>query len=109
VSSPSTETALEQWAAGLRRLADAPAEDAPVLERVVRAIEAALRRRLGGRFTLAELVELYDEGTGWCTDVAVATAPDDPRAWDARIVADAAFGRYVRAATDYAGGRIRGA
>ena len=64
-----------------------------------------LRRRLGGAFTLDELVDLYDEGTGWCTDLAVEVAPDEPFAWDARVVADAAFGRYERAATDFAGGR----
>ena len=37
--------------------------------------------------------------------VAVSTAPDDPSAWDVRVVGDAAFGRYVREASDYAGGR----
>jgi hypothetical protein len=100
------ETAVEQWEAGLRRLADAYPEQEPTLERVTRAIEAQLRRRLGGAFTVDELVELYDdEGTGWCTDLAVEIAPDEPFAWDARIVADAAFGRYQRAATDFAGGR----
>ena len=75
------------------------------LERVTREVMGELRRRLGGRFTLDELVDLYDEGTGWCTDLAVEVAPDEPFAWDARVVADAAFGRYARAATDYAGGR----
>lgn len=101
------ETALEQWAAGLRRLDAAEPGQQFALERVTRAIEAELRRRLGSRFTLDELASLYDEGTGWCSDVAVAVAPDDPYAWDARIVADAAFGRYLRSATDYAGGRLR--
>ncbi|GAC1527154.1 MAG: hypothetical protein NVS2B6_14840 [Thermoleophilaceae bacterium] len=37
--------------------------------------------------------------------LAIAIAPDDPAAWDAAIVADAAFGRYLREAADYAGGR----
>jgi hypothetical protein len=37
--------------------------------------------------------------------VAVRAAPEEPFAWDARIVADAAFGRYVREAGDFAGGR----
>jgi hypothetical protein len=32
-------------------------------------------------------------------------APEDPWAWEAGIVTDAAFGRYLREATDYAGGR----
>ena len=61
-------------------------------------MQKELRRRLGGAFTLDELVDLYDEGTGWCTDLAVEVAPDEPFAWDARVVADAAFGRYARGA-----------
>jgi hypothetical protein len=99
------ETALPQWQEGLRRLADAPPEEARMLERVTRAIEAELRRRLGGAFTTDELADLYDEGTGWATDLAVSVAPEDPYAWDTRTVADAAFARYLRAASDYAGGR----
>ena len=101
------ETALPQWQDGLRRLAEAPPEQRRALERVTRAIEDELRRRLGGAFTTDELAALYDDGTGWTTDVAVATAPEDPYAWDVRTVADAAFGRYLRGASDYAGGRRR--
>jgi hypothetical protein len=99
------ESAREQWEAGLQRLAEAYPEQQPTLERVTREVQSELRRRLGGAFTLDELVDLYDEGTGWCTDLAVEVAPDEPFAWDARVVADAAFGRYARAAIDYAGGR----
>jgi hypothetical protein len=101
----SYETARAQWDEGVRRLDGAYPEQVPTLERVTRAIQNELRRRLGGRFTLDELVELYDEGTGWCTDLAVEVAPDEPFAWDARTVGDAAFGRYARSATDFAGGR----
>jgi hypothetical protein len=101
----SFESALAQWQEGLRRLADAPEDEQRMLERVTQAIEADLRRRLGGRFTAQELAELYDEGTDWAIDMAVAVAPEDPYAWDVRTVADAAFGRYLRQATDYAGGR----
>jgi hypothetical protein len=101
------ETAVDQWQDGERRLAESPAEQRPTLERVTRRIEQELRRRLGGAFTVEELADLYDRGTSWCTDLAVATAPDEPYAWDARIVADAAFARYVRAAADFAGGRRR--
>ena len=72
---------------------------------MTRRIEAELRRRLGGPFTSEELAELYDEGTGWCSDLAYAAAPEQPYAWDVRVVADAAFARYLREATDYAGGR----
>jgi hypothetical protein len=104
----SYETSSEQWRDGERRLADAPAVQQVALERVTARIAAELRRRLGGAFTADELAELYEqEGTGWCVDLAVATAPEQPYAWDARIVADAAFARYLRGAVDFAGGRRR--
>jgi hypothetical protein len=99
------DSAREQWDAGLRRLDEAYPEQLNTLERVTREIQNELRRRLGGSFTLDELADLYDEGTGWATDLAVEVAPDEPFAWDSRVVADAAFARYARAATDYAGGR----
>jgi hypothetical protein len=102
------ESALAQWEEGLRRLATAPPEQQRMLERVTQAIEAELRRRLGGRFTAQELADLYDQGTDWTIDIAVAVAPEDPYTWDVRTVGDAAFGRYLRQATDYAGGRRRG-
>jgi hypothetical protein len=72
------ESAREQWDEGMRRLDDAYPEQAPTLERVTRAVQAELRRRLGGPFTVEELVDLYDEGTDWCTDLAVEVAPDEP-------------------------------
>jgi hypothetical protein len=103
----SFETAVEQWQDGERRLAEAPEEQQAVLEHVVRRITAELRRRLGGAFTTEELAELYDQGTEWTTDLAVVAAPEDPYAWDARLVGDAAFARYLRSAVDYAGGRRR--
>ena len=101
------DTALDQWEAGERRLSAAGADEHQVLERVTRRVEEELRRRLGGAFTVEELVELYDAGTGWVSDVALAVAPDQPFAWDVRVVGDAAFARYVRGAVDFAGGRRR--
>lgn len=98
------ETAQPQWEDGLRRLAQARPESRRALERVTDRIVEELRRRLGGPFTADELADLYDEGTGWCSDVAVAAAPEDPDAWDVRTVGDAAFARYLREATDFAGG-----
>ena len=102
---PDFENARAQWDEGQRRLADAPEDEQRMLERVTQSIQAELRRRLGGAFTVDELVELYEQGTDWTTDIAVSVAPEDPYAWDVRTVADAAFGRYLRSATDYAGGR----
>ena len=103
----SFDSAIHQWREGERRLAAAPAQERPALERVTARIHAELRRRLGGAFTSAELAALYDEGTGWVSDLAVAAAPDAPFAWDVRVVGDAAFARYLRGAVDYAGGRRR--
>ena len=102
----SLPNALYQWQAGERRLQAAPPERQLVLERVVGQIVAELRRRLGGRFSAEELVELYGRGTTWCLEVAMASAPDEPWAWDSAVVVDAAFSRYLRDAVDFAGGRL---
>jgi hypothetical protein len=101
----SFENALYQWQQGERRLKAAPPERQPTLERVIDALVAELRRRLGGRFYTEELVELYGRGTSWCMQLAMKLAPEDPWAWEAGVVVDAAFGRYLRGAADYAGGR----
>lgn len=99
------ENAIYQWQQGERRLKGAPSERRATLERVTDALVAELRRRLGGRFSCEELVELYGKGTAWCLQVAMSVAREDPWAWDAGVVVDAAFGRYLREAADYAGGR----
>jgi hypothetical protein len=101
----SFETALYQWQQGERRLRAAPGERAATLQRVTDALVVELRRRLGGRFSTAELVELYEAGTAWCLQVAMRVAPEAPWAWEAGVVLDAAFARYLREAADYAGGR----
>lgn len=101
------DTALQLWSDGQRRLSRADADQRRLLERVVDRIVDELRRRLGGPFTTRELAELYSGGTDWCLDVAIATVPTDPRAWDAQTAGDAAFARYVREAKDFAGGEPR--
>jgi hypothetical protein len=101
----SFENAYYQWRQGERRLRSEPAERRPRMERVTEALIAELRRRLGGRFSAEELVALYEGGTSWCLPVAMKAAPDDPSAWEAGVVVDAAFARYLREAADYAGGR----
>lgn len=101
----SFENANYQWQQGERRLRAAAPERRRAMERVTDALVAELRRRLGGRFSSDELVALYERGTSWCLQVAMTVAPEDPSAWDAGIVVDAAFARYLREAADYAGGR----
>jgi hypothetical protein len=102
----SFENAVYQWRRGERRLRAEPPERCSLLERVTDALVAELRRRLGGRFYAEELVELYERGTGWYLPVAMKLAPEDPWAWEAGVVLDAAFGRYLREAADYSGGRL---
>jgi hypothetical protein len=97
------------WQDGARRLENAEPSERRAMERVTDAIVLELRRRLGGAFTTGELAGLYDEqGTDWIFDIAARVAPHEPSAWDMPTVAGAAFARYVRQASDYAGGtRIR--
>ncbi|HEV3094475.1 MAG TPA: hypothetical protein VGY30_08175 [Solirubrobacteraceae bacterium] len=103
---PGFDNANYQWQQGERRLASASAEQRVLLQRIVDALLAELRRRLGGRFTADELAELYGRGTSWCLQLAMDIAPDDSWAWDSRVVVDAAFARYLREAADFAGGRL---
>jgi hypothetical protein len=100
------ENAIYQWQRGERRLRDAPPARVALLERVIAALVAELRRRLGGRFTADELAALYERDTAWCLQVAMRVAPEHPWAWDAALVVDAAFARYLREAVDFAGGRL---
>src|SRR5947209_2232685 len=100
------EQVIGLWRDGERRLAGAAPAQRPALERVRDEIVSELRRRLGGPFTTNELSALYlEQGTDWCFTVATRAAPNDPEAWDLATVAGAAFARYVREASDYAGGR----
>ena len=101
----TTEATIQQWREGARRLENAPREQRRILDRVTDRIYAELRRRLGSAFSIDELVELYDRGTDWAIQLAMTAAPADPWAWEPRTVVDGTFARYIREATDYAGGR----
>ncbi len=101
----SFDLAYQQWHAGNQLLDRVEGVKRIAVERVCEELLAELRRRLGSTFTTDELVAQYDQGTSWCLDLAVATAPGAPWAWDERLVADATFYRYVREAQDFAGGR----
>ena len=99
------ELVYPAWRDAERRMGQLDPQRSVAAERVVDELQAELRRRLGGTFTTRELAELYGRGTDWCLDMAAAIAPGAPWTWDARLTGDAAFARYVRFATDYAGGR----
>lgn len=92
------ENALDQWSEGERRVADDPA-----LADAVDAVLDELRRRLGSAFEVAELAELYAGDTDWAWELARSRSAGG----DAAYAVDAAFSRYARRASDYAGGRRR--
>jgi hypothetical protein len=83
------ENALFQWEDGERRLA---AADDGAYRRATEDLLEELRKRLGSRFTIEELAELYASGPDF------GTVPS----W----LVDAAFGRYAREAADFAGGLL---
>jgi hypothetical protein len=103
---PSYEDLIGLWQEGAARLRELDARERDVCERVVEDLLTGLRRRLGGQFTVTELARLYlRDGTDWCFEIAVRTAPSTPVAWDMTTVAGAAFARYARDAIDYTTGR----
>lgn len=89
------DNAIFQWEDGERRV-----RERADLEGATFTVIEELRRRLGSSFSLAELADLYGEGTDWASEVA-----DRPGVGtEAPAVVDAAFARYAREALDYSGG-----
>jgi hypothetical protein len=99
----AVENALYQWQEGERRVREAPEPERADLERAAEIVLDELRRRLGSTFVLDELAAHYGEGTDWATELATRYAAGS----DAASVVDAAFARYAREASNYAGGRAR--
>jgi hypothetical protein len=99
----SVENALFQWREGESRVAERPEPARADLERAAEAVVDDLRKRLGSSFVLDELVDLYGEGTDWATELATRRGAGT----DAAAVVDAAFARYAREASNFAGGRAR--
>ena len=99
----AVENALFQWEEGDRRLRGAEDPERSQLYGAERNVYDELRRRLGGIFTLGELANFYGEGTDWAEDIAERSLAGT----DSSAVVDAAFARYARLASDYAGGRRR--
>lgn len=92
------DLALDQWTTGNLRIGGDPA-----LADASDAVLAELRRRLGGPFEISELVELYGGDTDWAAEIVGRHASGTDSSW----AIDAAFARYARQASDFAGGRMR--
>lgn len=99
--SYSVENALFQWEEGERRVRDAREVERAQLERAVAGVLGELRRRLGSSFSMEELADLYATDVDWAGDLAGRGGAGTDAGW----AVDAAFGRYVREATNFAGGR----
>jgi len=78
---------------------EAPRSEAWLEE--LEAVTAALRRRVGQSFTLAELADAYASAEVWSREAVEETEPAS--GWPRRLstVTDAAFHLYSRGAVDY--------
>lgn len=101
------QTAVLDWEEGYRRVQERRADPARhrMLGRVVNAVQDELRKRLGSRFTVAELVTLYRERGDVFGDIGMAALPPGADLTDVSAASDAAFYLYMREAEDFAGGR----
>ena len=97
------ENARFQWEEGERRVRQAEDPVRSDLERAVDAVLDELRRRLGSTFTIGELADLYGSGPDWADDIAQRKRAGS----DSSAVVDAAFNRYGREASNFAGGKQR--
>ena len=95
------ENALFQWEEGERRISQAAELERGDLERAVEVVLSELRRRLGSTFLVDELANFYASGTDWAAELAGR----ESAGVDSAHVVDAAFNRYAREASNYAGGR----
>ena len=98
---PAVATARFSWEEGLGRLAEpAPPAVVRARRRIMSAVHDELRRRVGVTFRLVDLAREYERASSWYLDLAARVAPREPGAWDPAVTLDAAFGTYMRQATD---------
>jgi hypothetical protein len=92
-----------QWADGRARFVAAARDpaSADTLHRQRDAVLEELHRRVGGVFTLAELVDVYDGAERWLHRVVGERAPSAGWARTLAIASDAAFYAYSVGAQDY--------
>jgi hypothetical protein len=97
------ESARRDWLDAYRRLERETRDPGRVdpLWAQVDVVSEELRRRVGGRFTMQELVSEYRKAEVWVRDVVSqrAPAPGWPRTLS--LVEGAAFHAYSRGAEDY--------
>ena len=100
---PDLELARQQWRDGNRRLEEAR-NDGPRYRQLAEGTDLvvdALRRRLGGSFTLDELADAYRGADDWVLELLENADPEGAIPLEPGTVADAAFHVYARGAVDY--------
>jgi hypothetical protein len=101
--STATELVRHEWADGYRRFESAREEPARyrALHVQLDAITNQLRRRVGARFLLDELVAEYHRSDSWARDLLSDLPPFAQWAPGLTAAVDAAFHLYARGAEDY--------
>jgi hypothetical protein len=104
---PGLDNTVFEWQEGYARVETARSQPgrSRALGRVVTAVEDELRKQLGSRFTVGELVGLYRTHGDSFLDLAMAALPPGEGLDDVSAARDAAFYLYMREAADFAGGR----
>lgn len=101
--TPDVESARREWEDAHRRLDEALHDPvrSPALEAQLDVLGRELRKRVGGRFTLGELVAEYHRAERWARDVVGehAPAPGWPRTLT--LIVGAAFHAVSLGALDY--------
>ena len=98
-----TEVARQEWEEGTRRLEAARGEE-PRYRQLLGLLELVLdelRKRVGGTYTLRELVAAYGESERWAREVLEERAQIAGWPRDLTTVLAAAFDAYQRGAVDY--------
>jgi hypothetical protein len=94
--------ASHEWSDAYRRVTGASGRDIEPRVRVqMDAVTVALRRRIGGVFTLGELAEVYGRSESWALDAIAERDPSPGWVRTASLATDAAFHLYARGARDY--------
>ena len=91
-----------EWEDGHRRLQSEVRElQSEAVLSELDAILAALRRRVGQTFTLAELADCYSTAERWSREAVAETEPGAGWARRLATLTEAAFHLYSRGALDY--------
>ena len=101
------DTALFEWEEGYRRLQELSSSPSRYAwtNHVIEAVRDEMRQRVGATFTVAELADVYGQGTGWVLEIANRMDPEGTISWDPQLIAGAAFHLHLRGAKNWSGGR----